>query len=167
MSGKFNKYLELRRDIDTLCDKLYSVHSNNMLCAEGCSSCCMDFGILAIEFNYIKDTVDLDKVDLNNLLDKGECPFLVNKRCSIYQHRPIICRTHGFPLLQMGEDSWELSVCDLNFTQVSEEYFSEENCYPQDLYNSKLYLLNQEYLSTFGQALDSPDLFPLSKLVNS
>ena len=29
----------------------------------------------------------------------GTCPFLINKKCSIYNFRPIICRVHGLAYL--------------------------------------------------------------------
>ena len=29
----------------------------------------------------------------------GQCPFLINSKCSIYSHRPIICRVHGLSYL--------------------------------------------------------------------
>ena len=34
------------------------------------------------------------------IMKKGEaCPFLVNKKCSVYEYRPIVCRVHGLAYL--------------------------------------------------------------------
>ncbi|HYT08970.1 MAG TPA: YkgJ family cysteine cluster protein [Rugosimonospora sp.] len=32
-------------------------------------------------------------------LEPADCPFLVNRRCSIYEDRPLVCRLFGQPLL--------------------------------------------------------------------
>jgi len=167
MSEKYNDYLQLRNDIDYVCKKLWSIHKTNMICREGCDNCCMDFGLLAVEYHNIKDSLKIEDTPVNLDYSEGECPFLVNSSCSIYEHRPIICRTHGYPLLQMGENDWDLSACELNFTKVSEDYFKDENCYPQDLYNSKLYLVNINYLESEKGSSSGPALYPLSDLLKS
>ena len=48
-------------------------------------------------------------------------------------------------------ENWELSYCPLNFTQVDEGYFTLENGFQQDLYNSKLYLLNREFIQNYTE----------------
>ncbi len=167
MSESKNDYLLLRDEIDSLCEGLTSIHKDNMLCKEGCDSCCMDFGILAVEFQSIKQAIDLPNIVVNNKASEAECPFLVNGTCSIYNHRPIICRTHGYPLLQTGENERELSFCDLNFTKVDNEYFDMENCFRQDLYNSKLFMLNRKFLEVMEASSANPELYPLSALLDS
>lgn len=42
----------------------------------------------------------------------GQCAFLYDGRCSIYEARPSICRSHG--LVLMTESG--VSHCELNFT---------------------------------------------------
>ena len=37
--------------------------------------------------------------NLKNIEKGGACPFLLNKQCSIYPYRPIICRVHGIAYL--------------------------------------------------------------------
>ncbi len=59
---------------------------------------------------------------------------------------------------------WELSACELNFTNF-EEKFHSENTFPQDRFNSKLFMLNKEFIaleefSHFGEF----DLITLRKL---
>lgn len=51
------------------------------------------------------------------------CPALINGACSVYEARPVICRTHGFPLLYVDEDTQEalLDVCPLNFSEAEEQ----------------------------------------------
>ena len=40
----------------------------------------------------------------------GACPFLINKQCSIYPYRPIICRVHGLAYI-CKEHTVKLPYC--------------------------------------------------------
>ena len=55
---------------------------------------------------YIGLDVDIKKAVQNNIKNivKGEaCPFLIDKKCSVYNFRPIICRVHGLAYLCRDE----------------------------------------------------------------
>ena len=52
------------------------------------------------------------------------CPVLdpATGTCDLYQHRPILCRTFGPPLLTPGEDGeTNLATCELCFTHATTE----------------------------------------------
>lgn len=143
----FNSYKKLRDQIDLRIAELEKEHNAHLNCKAGCSMCCREYAILPIEFDYIKEQISGEtSIVYNDSYGKDECPFLVNNRCSIYSNRPFICRSHGLPILYMGEEAWELSACELNFTKVADDYFTMENTYAQDTINSKLYMLNSSYL---------------------
>jgi Fe-S-cluster containining protein len=147
------KYLKLRDEVDNLCNKLHKIHKKYTNCKLDCDECCMNFRLLPVEFHSILWSVKEFETGINNDPNPESCPFLLNHSCSIYQTRPIICRSHGLPILDMdseGED-WELSFCPLNFKTASDEYFTHKNCYSQDSINSKLYLLNLEFIGTFDE----------------
>ena len=165
-SQTFQKYLALRDEIDQQCARLYDMHASHLKCREGCDQCCMDFSIFPVEFYAIREQAgsDLKRGQIPNA--QGACPFLVNHRCVIYDARPIICRTQGLPLLFMGEEEWELSACELNFTCFDFGEFHEGNTFPQDHYNSRLYLVNKEFVASLpGQPYQPGDLIPLQKLL--
>jgi Fe-S-cluster containining protein len=42
---------------------------------------------------------------------EGECPMLVGGVCSVYDHRPIICRVWGYPI----DNGNELACCHMTF----------------------------------------------------
>jgi Fe-S-cluster containining protein len=42
------------------------------------------------------------------------CPFLLDDRCLVYDARPVICRTHGYPLLVEGK----IDFCPRNFAAL-------------------------------------------------
>lgn len=143
-----NKYLMLREEVDTACISLHKIHSNYTCCKQGCDECCMNFRLLPIEFYSILFSVKEEKNMNLNDINSESCPFMIKHSCSIYQHRPIICRSHGLPILDMDQEgeNWELSYCPLNFKENDDEYFTHSNCYHQDLFNSKLYMLNLEFI---------------------
>ncbi len=169
ITGKhLQQYLTLRNKIDQLCIELFKLHSHHLMCRKGCDMCCEDFGLLPVEFYAIKE-LGGDAL-LNEIKDfgPGECPFLTNHACAIYGFRPIICRTQGLPLLFMGEENWELSACELNFTQFDFDEFSETNTFPQDRYNSQLFMLNLEFLKKLNNPEHSEtDLLSLQQLFQS
>lgn len=165
----FHYYKILRTKIDNHAHELEKIHSNEMQCKKGCDRCCMDYSIFPIEFYSIVNDLKTNGLKPKTLgnSDKSACIFLKNSVCTIYEHRPIICRTHGLPLLFMNENSeWELSACELNFTQFDFGNFNFENTYPQDKYNSELFLLNKKFISELKTKKYSEfDLIPIRDLI--
>jgi len=80
-----------------------------------------DISIFEIEADRIIDWFsslhESTKVDLQNIwkgaVEKGACTFLYEGQCSIYEARPLICRTQGLPLFVASENV--LDYCPLNF----------------------------------------------------
>lgn len=175
MANKSQKYIKeyrsLRNEIDSEAKILEKEHSHHMKCKAGCDLCCMDYGILPVEFFSILDELKSDNFQKESLKetpkDKSSCVFLQNHICAIYKSRPVICRTHGLPLLFTNEDGeWQLSACELNFTKFNFEKFTLDNTYPQDKYNSKLFILNRDFISVYNEEhFEEFDLIPLKKLV--
>jgi Fe-S-cluster containining protein len=145
----FNDYIDLRNQIDSECDKLLEKHSSNMKCDLGCSSCCQSFKIFPIEFDWIKSQIQKTNPSINKNTNNDECCFLVDDKCTIYEHRPIICRTHGFPLARFNEEyeAFDILYCQLNFENYPLSNFNNNNVYFEDTNNNKLYKINQEYLN--------------------
>ncbi|SHJ54611.1 Fe-S-cluster containining protein [Tangfeifania diversioriginum] len=168
----YKKYYNQRKEIDSATAKLTKKHHHHMECKSGCDSCCMDYGILPVEFFSIVEELranNFDKAELPPQRENNDsCVFLQKHVCTIYQSRPVICRTHGLPLLFTNDEGeWQLSACELNFTQFNFENFTTENTYSQDKYNSELFLLNREFIAEFKNGkYNQFDLIPLKKLKN-
>lgn len=165
----FGKYLELRNEIDKLSEELAKGHEKHMKCKKGCDMCCMDYSIFPIEFYFILNDFRGQKIEFESGKKSKEniCVFLKNQVCSVYDQRPIICRTHGLPLLYMSEENqWELSACELNFTEFDFEEFTLDNTFEQDKFNSKLFMLNKEFIADFqDKKYVETDLIPLKELL--
>ncbi len=168
-NSRFKQYKVLLNEIDNHSKALEKEHSDEMVCKAGCDMCCMDYSIFPIEFYSILNDIKSAGLhpETTEVQNENVCVFLKNHVCTIYEQRPVICRTHGLPLLFMNDDSeWELSVCDLNFTEFDFGNFSLENTFPQDKYNSKLFLLNKKFISEFDKKKYSEfDLIPIKELV--
>jgi uncharacterized protein len=71
-------------------------------CGRGCSNCCkMNIQISDSEASKIADETGHRPTQLKQSIDHSSekfagktCPFLVDDACSIYQSRPLVCRSH-------------------------------------------------------------------------
>ena len=162
-------YLKLRNQVDQISAHLEKIHRPHLACKMGCDLCCMDYSIFPLEFYSIADQLSKQdlKLDLPVVKDKESCVFLKDHKCTIYAERPIICRTHGLPLLYVNEEEeWELSACELNFTEFDTEEFNTENTFPQDRFNSELFMLNKKFIQNYeDQNYGEFDLIPIRELV--
>jgi len=164
----FAPYYQLRVEVDALSESLEKVHKEHLSCKKGCDLCCMAISVFPVEFYAIKaelspETLPEFPVPLNDV----DCRYLVDHSCAIYKSRPVICRTHGLPLLYMSldGDDYELSCCELNFTDFDMDNFDEENTYPMDRINSQLYAINKNFVATFeGGKYTERDRIPLVAL---
>jgi uncharacterized protein len=149
-----NDFRKLRNEIEINCKHLHNLHLANTKCKKGCADCCMNFGLLPIEFYTILDDLKRLNFSINKQAIGDECIFLSDNQCTIYDFRPTICRSHGLPILDMDEEGEELqlSFCPLNFALVDDDYFALETSFRQDFYNSKTYMLNQKFL------IENPDI---------
>jgi len=148
----YHKFSLLRNNVDKICNKLHLIHHEYTSCKKGCDECCMNFNLLPVEFHSIMESLKGKEITIQLSDDHDSCPFLIDHSCQIYEYRPLICRSHGLPILTMDEEgeNWELSFCPLNFKETDDDYFTQKNCYQQDLFNSKLYLLNQEFIKSYS-----------------
>lgn len=103
-------------------DKIQAKYPAQMKCQAGCSKCCYtDISIFEVESENIKEWLSAKTTEEKNILlnlwqapvENGACTFLVNDRCSIYEVRPVICRTQGAPLFIQTDNV--LDYCPLNF----------------------------------------------------
>ena len=163
-------YYALRDSIDQAAANTEKQHKANMQCRKGCDLCCMAIKIFPVEFYAILEEQNefLNEVELPEPEDEMTCRFLVNHECAIYQSRPIICRTHGLPLLYMNSEgtAWELSHCELNFTEKPVEDFHTENTLVMDAFNSQLYQINQAFVRENEKlGFSETDRIPMAELL--
>lgn len=129
-----NEYLkQLHEKIIEHHQRVESNYPQGLSCKNGCSRCCyVDLSIFSVEAQFIRDWFKAlssnKKAELKVLWEKeisyqknffdqnvASCPFLKNESCSIYEARPVICRTQGLPLKFNDEGEDCVDACPLNF----------------------------------------------------
>lgn len=86
-------------------EEYFEEHKDYICCKAGCSDCCEkgDYPVTEEELKHIMlgysalDNESKIRVQ-NNIKDMergGACPFLLDKICSIYPYRPMVCKIHG------------------------------------------------------------------------
>ena len=123
MNNPLKKPIEtLQENASGFFDKLHQQHAASMKCKEGCSKCCYtDISVFEVEAERIRQWFLTQSPEEQKVLtdlwatenEKGACSFLYNDRCSIYEARPVICRTQGAPLFVQVDNV--LDYCPLNF----------------------------------------------------
>ena len=139
MLGKYKKYLMHVQENHL--DKFFEAQKDFIHCKEGCAECCkrgeyptseLEMAYLMVGFhNLDSETQKLIKEKVKQLTkvrkETGErlyeCPFLINNRCSVYENRTLICRSHGllFYVDKNGETRNKIPACSgygLNYSEV-------------------------------------------------
>ena len=158
-------YRQLMADVMEEAERLKICYGEHMKCRKGCSECCTDLTLLPLEWYALREVLKKENPPLKPAGQDDRCSLLVDDACALYPYRPLICRTHGLPLLYLTEEyndagiqikaddpEWQISWCDLNFTEVSEEMmediFDPEDVINMEEWNLLLGRLNREFLKT-------------------
>lgn len=165
------EYLRLRDEVDRFIRDLLTQHGEHITCGAGCCECCVNFTVFAVEFEAILQGLQRDGSAA--VFDESQpCGFLKDNRCTIYDHRPIICRTHGLPIAFFDEQSagHQVSFCPKNFTHADlDDYaFGPDNTLDLDELNERLGRLNARFLGQVGKpAFDKPGRLDLRRLTDA
>ena len=151
-----HEYDILKQQLTKKISALTKILAHGLNCRAGCADCCMGFSVLAIEAEQISQAFKTLPKETRQQIssqagkDTKKCPLLINGLCTVYENRPIICRTHGLPLAYINEEQQaiEVSVCPLNFTPDYE--FTQEQLLFMDEFNSELFALNRKYCEDQG-----------------
>lgn len=127
---KFLKYV-----LEPKLEKYFEEQCEFVKCKEGCSSCCevgeYPFSRLELEYlmsGFVKLPFEIKhiiKEEIKHLKQEQpkmyKCPFLINKKCCVYQYRGIVCRIHGLAWYDELENRIRLPYCvnkGLNYASV-------------------------------------------------
>lgn len=120
-------YLALVGRVDELCGGTVTRFASEISCRAGCDACCRHLSVFAIEAAALKEALDalpeteaeLIRRKAGTATPEGACPLLHDGLCLLYEARPIICRTHGLPLLITSDGEQGVDYCPENFQGVS------------------------------------------------
>jgi len=125
-SGNLVNYHAFLERIDRLCAKIAAEFAGEILCRAGCSGCCRHLNLFPVEAASLANAVGKLSQEIRDLLagradwqEEGLCPLLQDDCCLVYKDRPVICRTHGLPLLADVEGEKRVDFCEENFRGVT------------------------------------------------
>lgn len=171
MSRVLDNYRQLTTRIDALCKGIESALGEQITCSEGCSSCCTAITIFPVEAAALREAVDsLDEQTaefIRKHVDQkasGErCPLLSHNRCLLYAERPIICRTHGLPVIYTENNTTKSDCCPHNMIEI--ESIDGSMAVDLDKLNTLLVAVNSLYLSQ-TEAEDIPERLTIAAAIN-
>ncbi len=113
-------YFTLRNRVSEMFSSVEKKYASEFACRAGCHSCCKPgLTVSAIEAAAIEEYLQENGAEFQ-AFGRERCAFLDKAgRCTIYEARPIVCRSHGAPLQFKAEDGEMLlrDVCSLNFKE--------------------------------------------------
>lgn len=128
MNDLLANYRLLVARVDELCRRITENWEKELACRPGCDSCCRHLRLFPVEAAAIGAALDALPPEMRDRVraraagcgESDPCPLLRDGLCELYAARPLICRTHGLPLLLEGEDGPQIDFCPQNFHGVEE-----------------------------------------------
>ncbi len=126
LSELLENYHHLVRKVDDLCGKIVKGFPGEIACCKGCDSCCRHISVFWVEAVSMAVTVDdlpehqaeFVRGRAQSATGDGACPLLHQGACLLYDRRPIICRTHGLPILTGETSPRTIDFCPRNFQRL-------------------------------------------------
>lgn len=185
---KYRIYLQY---LEKKLGEYFKEQSPYIYCKAGCSSCCEkgEYPFTEIEFAYLMigvqtlDKETFSKIEQNMFKIKEDkkkckekkflyaCPFLINKKCSLYEYRGIICRSHGLAFFSkekhilvpacVDEGLNYSNVYDFETKTISSEKYKSTGIEQEPLAHNVgvYYLTDNEITETLG--LDFGEIKPM------
>ena len=117
-------YRALVAKVDATCARIQSEYAAHIACRKGCGDCCRNISVFPVEAAVLSEAVrrlspEVLQAARQRALEQADaCPLLHEGACLVYDARPIICRTHGMPILVPDEDG-RIDACPKNFRNLS------------------------------------------------
>ena len=165
---EFDKLRKFYESVEITTQELIATTCKQELnCKRGCGGCCVDgLSVSHLEAEYIYTFADRSKVrqpisvpaaevvlvdpalDAAVREDGGRCAFLAkDNSCTIYEHRPYVCRHFGLPL------RWDLGENDGHCQDADEMHEGRDIC-----------PLNEECLGAPIEELPAAQCFPVDEV---
>ncbi|MBX3192058.1 MAG: YkgJ family cysteine cluster protein [Labilithrix sp.] len=129
--------------VDELVRPIAQAHGARLSCRSGCSSCCTDgLSVFEIEAAVIARH-HADLLENGAPHEEGACAFLDGEgACTVYAHRPYVCRTQGLPLRWLDDEALveARDVCPKNLADDGTplEELAPETCWTLGPFESRL-----------------------------
>lgn len=120
---RLRNYRQLVARVDELCARIEGDFREQIVCCLGCDGCCRHLSLFAVEAAALAAALAEAPAALAAEIrerarvatEDGPCPLLKDGACLLYAARPLICRTHGLPLLGRRDGESFIDYCPENF----------------------------------------------------
>ena len=160
-------YHELITRIDTHEKRLLQRYGDYIACAPGCDSCCILGSVCAVEAWVLACAYESIPYEQQSAIKKSveqdtgeDCVFLLDGICAVYGSRPVICRTHGYPILVDGS----VDMCPENFRGIDK--IDSEFILDLEQLNTALGVINMRFLEEVRDERFRRDRVSLRELVS-
>lgn len=155
------QYRLLLEKVDRFSAAIGQRFADHIACRRGCDACCTHIGVMVVEAIAIAQAVaalpeaerDAIRQRARTMADGDACPLLQEGVCLLYHARPVICRSHGLPLLLEEDGTKRLDHCPLNFQGM--ESLPGEAVLNLEILNQALAGINLLCLRELGEAAAS------------
>lgn len=171
MQTVLTNYHQLVERVDALCGSIERALGEQITCSAGCSDCCTAITLFPVEAAAIKEALAAlpaeEAAAIRSQVAEhagGErCPLLSRHRCLLYSARPIICRTHGLPILFREGDTQRVDCCPLNLSDS--ESLPGSAVIDLDRLNSVLVAVNALFLAQTDEVPDLAERLTIAETV--
>ena len=123
---RLTNYRALLARVDQLAAGITEKFGSQLACRAGCDGCCRHLSLHVVEGVALAAALQELPGELvahirqraRNAAADDPCPLLEGGLCLLYAARPIICRSHGLPLLIVTGGKRQVDFCPLNFQGV-------------------------------------------------
>jgi len=168
--GCLMDYHRLVARVDGMVQRIRRKYDAHIACHKGCACGCRNLSVLPIEALSLSDAVqDLPEGLKAKILKRAstasfwDCPLLQAGACSLYAFRPIICRTHGYPLLTYYQGRPSIGYCRHNFKNIP--IIPPDALIDLEKVNSTLRVINASAVAEPVQRLKLPDRLSISEAI--
>jgi len=165
ISHLFTNYQTLVKRVDSHIANIKKAFPDLIACKKGCDSCCKFLTLFPVEALTLSDafahlTEDMKiKVIRKIEKEKESCPLLIDRECVLYPARPIICRTHGYPIYM--ERQRRVDFCPENFKGITS--FSKEMMLDIERLNTLLVMINRQFIESIETDPPFLERIPISE----
>ncbi len=161
--SRYDNYTQLLTKVDEMFAGVSRRHQGQFSCRSGCHGCCQaGLTFTNVEASSIREWLAANPDVAAKISDAAQmfgdndfCAMLDREgRCSIYEVRPMICRSHGMPVSWEADDALQSGdlqgvesrdVCPLNFDGVDLSALPKTDVLSLDKLNIVLSLINRKF----------------------
>ena len=162
-------YYDLLNRVDDKNRHVEKKYPGKIACKKGCDSCCKFLTLFSVEaFSLSKSFIKLPLSTQELIFKKVEknenaCPLLIKGTCALYSNRPIICRTHGYPIYLEKGNEIQIDFCPKNFKRITS--FPKDVLLSIERLNSALVAINHHFLEFIETNPPLPERIPVSEAI--